>query len=319
MKTRNNIILLAGIILTLSVVTACTALVQPAPVPTRTPQVQPASGAQYLFVTNKLTLPTTQTQAEALALNVDEDSQGHTDNKFGQLLSLLTTAVPKLELQPSLDQAVNNGQIVSLHVVRADDPMNDPSVSWSITLGLQSQSPPQFDGSDNFTLDSGVPAYSPIVGSLANGQFAGGPGTAKIQISLLGQSVDVDLIGVRIEADLSVDGCQNGKLGGGITGEVLRGKLLPAMSDGLNQIIKADQELSNTLLQVFDSDNNGMITGQELENNPLLMIAISPDLDLLDSSGAFNPGHDGAKESYSIGLGFSCVPASFALPVASNP
>lgn len=319
MKTRNNVTVLAGIILTLSLVTACTALDQRAPAPTRTPQVQPVTGAQYLFVTNKLTLPTTQTQAEALALNVDEDSQGHTDNKFGQLLSLLTSAVPKLELQPSLDQAVNNGQIVSLHVVRADDPMNDPSVSWSITLGLQSQSPPQFDGSDEFTLDSAVPPYTPIVGSVTNGQFAGGPGAAKIQISLLGQSVDVDLIGVIIEADLSANGCLNGKLGGGITGEELRGKLLPTMADGLNQIIKADQDLSNTLLQVFDSDNNGTLTGQELENNPLLMIAISPDLDLLDSSGAFNPGYDGAKESYSVGLGFTCVPASFAVPVASIP
>lgn len=317
MKTRNNVIVLAGIVLTLSLVTACTALAQPAPIPTRTPQVQPATGAQYLFVTNKLTLPTTQAQAEALALNVDED--GHTDNKFGQLLSLLTSAAPKLELQPALDQAVNNGQIVSLHVVRADDPMNDPSVSWSITLGLQSQSPPQFDGSDKFALDSAVPSYTPIVGSVANGQFAGGPGAAKIKVSLLGQSVDVDLIGVRIEADLSANGCLNGKLGGGITGEELRGKLLPAMADGLNQIVKADQDLSNTLLQVFDSDNNGAITGQELENNPLLMIAISPDLDLLDASGAFNPGHDGVKESYSVGLGFTCVPASFAVPVASIP
>jgi len=44
------------------------------------------------------------------------------------------------------------------------------------------------------------------------------------------------------------------------------------------------------------------------------MIAVSPDLDLLDSSDKFNPGQDGVKDSYSIGLGFTCVPATFVSP-----
>jgi hypothetical protein len=131
---------------------------------------------------------------------------------------------------------------------------------------------------------------------------------------LLTQPVEVDLIGVRLEADLSATGCINGKLGGGVTVEEFRGKLLPSIADGLNQIIKVDKAVANTLLQVFDADRNGTITVQELENNPLLMIAISPDLDLLDASGKFNPGQDGVKDSYSVGLGFTCVPAAFTAP-----
>jgi len=102
--------------------------------------------------------------------------------------------------------------------------------------------------------------------------------------------------------------------GGGVTADEFRGKLLPGIADGLNQVIKADQAVANTLLQVFDSDQNGIITVQELENNPLLMIAISPDMDLLDASGKFNLGQDGVKESYSVGLGFTCVPATFTAP-----
>ena len=198
--------------------------------------------------------------------------------------------------------------------MKADDPLNDPSVSWSIFQGQKTQSAPSFDGSDKFTLDSAAPANSPIVGSLTNGHFTGGPGTAQVQMFLLGQPVEVDLIGVRLEADLSAKGCANGKLGGGVTVDEFRGKLLPAIADGLNQIIKADKAAANTLLQVFDSDHNGTITVQELENNPLLMIAISPDLDLLDASGKFNPGQDGVKDSYSVGLGFTCVPATFTAP-----
>ena len=41
---------------------------------------------------------------------------------------------------------------------------------------------------------------------------------------------------------------------------------------------------------------------------------ISSDLDLLDASGKFNPRQDGVKDSLSVGLGFTCVPATFTTP-----
>ncbi len=46
----------------------------------------------------------------------------------------------------------------------------------------------------------------------------------------------------------------------------------------------------------------------------ILMTAISPDLDLLDTSDVFNPGQDGENDSFSIGLGFTCTPATFIPP-----
>jgi hypothetical protein len=119
---------------------------------------------------------------------------------------------------------------------------------------------------------------------------------------------------VRLEATISVNGCVNGKLGGGVSVEEFRGKLLPALADGLNQVVASDSPVASALLQAFDVDNDKIITAQELEKNIILMIAISPDLDLLDSSGEFNPGQDGVNDSYSIGLGFTCLPASFILP-----
>lgn len=315
MKMKNVLVINVSMILLL-LLAACSAL-KPTPMPTQpapTQTVLPATGVQYHFVTNKLMIPTTQAQTQAFALNVDGDSQQHLDNKFGELLTLLASAVPGLELQTILDQAVNTGQMVSLYVVKADDPLNDPSVSWSIFMGQKAQSAPHFDGSDKFLLDPVAPTNSLIVGSLTNGRFTGGPGSARVRIFLLGQLVDVDLIGVRLESDLSAKGCANGKLGGGVTVEEFRGKFLPAIADGFNGIIKANKTVAPTLLQAFDSDHNGTITLQELENNPVLMLAISPDLDLLDSSGKFNPGQDGVKDSYSIGLGFTCVPATFTAP-----
>ena len=311
MKMKNVLAINAGLIILL--LAACSAL-KPKPAPTQTPEALPTTGIQYHFISNKLLIPTTQEQTQAVALNVDGDAQQHPDNLFGTLLTLLTSSAQGIELQSAVDQAVNAGQIVSLHVVKADDPLNDSSVSWSIFQGQKTQSAPLFDGSDKFTVDSASPANSPIVGSLTNGHFSGGSGTAQVQMFVLGQLVEVDLIGVRLEADLSAKGCTNGKLGGGVTVEEFRGKLLPAITDGLNQIIKADKTAANTLLQTFDSDHNGAISIQELESNPLLMLAVSPDLDLLDASGKFSPGQDGVKDSYSVGLGFTCVPATFTAP-----
>jgi len=314
MKMKKSFVINASLVLLL--VSACSAL-QPAhtqPAPTETAVAQPATGIPYSYVTNRLMIPTTQTQVGLFALNVDGDAQGHPDDKFGDLLTLLTSAAQGIELQASLDQAVTSGQLVSLHVVKADDILNDPSVSWSLFLGKKTQSPPLFDGSDKFTLESAASTDAPIVGSLAHGHFTGGPGIAQARIFLLSQMVEVDLIGVRLEADLSAGGCANGKLGGGVTAEEFRGKLLPAIADGLNQISMADKEAENALLKVFDSDHNGTITTREIESNPLLMLAISPDLDLLDASGQFHPNQDGVKDSYSIGLGFTCVPATFIAP-----
>jgi len=311
-----NVFVIASASLILLLLAACSALLKPAPtpMPTQTAVVPPVTGVEYYFVTNKLIMPTTQEQTQAFALNVDGDSQQKPDNKFGEMLTLLTSTAPGIELQSTIDKAVNSGQVVSLHMVKANDPLNDTSVSWSIFLGQKTQSAPNFDGADKFTIDSAAPVTPPIAGSLTNGHFTGGPGTARVQMFLLGQLVTVDLIGVRLEADLSAKGCANGKLGGGVTDEEFRGKLLPAIADGLTLINKADQAGASALLKVFDADQNGIITVQELENNPLLMIAVSPDMDLLDASGKFNPNQDGVKDSYSIGLGFTCVPAVFTAP-----
>lgn len=311
-----KIYLITNAVLVLLLISACSAL-KPKPSPTQPAPTQvmlPTTGVNYYFVTDKLLVPTTQEQAKAFALNVDEDAQESPDNLFGKFLSLLTTAAPSLDMQLTLDQAVNDGQLVLLHAVKTNDVLNDPSASWIILQGQQKQPKPNFDNNDKFSLDSSAPLNLPIVGSLTNGHFTGGPGAARVQIFLLGQLVKVDLIGVRLEAEFSADGCVNGKIGGGITDEEFHSSLLPAIADGLNQVITADKALTNTLLNAFDTDNDGTITLQELENNPVLMIAFSPDLDLLDASGNFNPGQDGVKDSYSMGLGFTCVPAVFILP-----
>jgi hypothetical protein len=323
MKTKN--IFLAQISLVLLLLAACAAPkpqptpTQPPPTPTQTPTQPPViapadTSIRYHFVTNKLLVPTTQQQAQAFALNLDGDPQQNPDNLFGGLLTMLVSTSPGIELQSNVDQALNTGQVITLHAVQADDPMNAASASWSIFLGQKTKSAPRFDGADKFILDPAAPTNSVIAGSIANGHFTGGPGAVRIQMVLMGQPVEIDLVGVRLEADVSKQGCANGKLGGGITVDEFHKKLLPALADGLDQVVKADKTAAGTILPVFDTDQDGAISSAELENNLLLKLVTSPDLDLLDASGKFNPRQDGVKDSLSVGLGFSCVPATFTAP-----
>jgi hypothetical protein len=313
-----NIFIVHTILILFLLLVACSAPkptpTQPAPTQTQTVEPLPDTSIRYHFVTNKLLVPTTQEQAQVFALNIDEDPQQHPDNLFGELLTMLLSASPALELQPTVDQAVDAGQIITLHLLQVDDPVNDSSAMWSIFQGQKTLSAPSFNGTDRFTLDPVAPTNSLVAGSLTNGHFTGGPGTARAQIALMGMLVEVDLIGVRLEADVSAQGCANGKLGGGVTVDEFNAKLLPSLADGLTQVVKADITGASALAQLFDLDRNAVITVQELKNNLLLKIAISPDLDLLDASGKFNPRQDGVKDSLSVGLGFTCVPATFAAP-----
>lgn len=314
MKMKNVLVINASLIVLL--LAGCSALnpTPTQPVLTPTTVVTPSTGGLYKFVTNQLLLPATYDQTQTFALNIDGDPKQNSDNKFGELLTLLTSAAPGLELQTTLDQAVSSGQLVSLHMVKTDDLLNDPSVAWFIYLGAPSKTSPSFNGTDEFTLDTATPLNSPIVGSLTNGHFSGGPGSTQVRMFLLGQQIELSLVGVRLESDFSATGCVDGKLGGGVTVDEFRGKILPAIAVGLNQVIEDDNNVAATLLKVFDSNKDKTITTEELEKNPVLMIALSPDLDLLDSTGEFNPGQDGTKDSYSIGLGFTCVPANFVTP-----
>lgn len=288
----------------------------PAPTPTPVPPTPtattaaPAASVRYHFVTSQLLIPTTQAQADSFALNIDGDPLNHPDNLFGNLLTLLNSASPGLELQSTIDQAINDGQIVTLHTLET----KGQNASWSVFLGEPAQSAPHFDGTDTFTLNSAAPTNTQITGTLLNGHFDGGPGEVGAQFVILGSPVDIRLLGVRLAADVSEKGCTNGRLGGGIAISEFRGKVLPALADGLNRVITADKTLAPTILTTFDSDQNGTISVEELQNNILLQLATTPDLDLLDASGKFNPRQDGVNDSMSVGLGFTCAPAIFTAP-----
>jgi hypothetical protein len=65
------------------------------------------------------------------------------------------------------------------------------------------------------------------------------------------------------------------------------------------------------IVDVFDTNLDGMVTEEEVRGSSIIQTLLAPDLDLLDAAGAFEP--DGLEESISLGVGFDCVPASFTV------
>jgi hypothetical protein len=316
MKAKKIPVLQGGLILAF-VLAACGSPPTAKPTIPAPTSASEQTDTNHHFVTNSLLIPTTSEQSQAWALDIDQDSQNSPDNLFGNMLAMLVSFSPEMDLQTSLNEMISTGQVVMLHSLKAGDLQNDAEAQWTLFHGMKTESAPLFDGTDNFTIDPGTQIDSSTLnGSITNGHFAGGPAVAGIQMAFMGIPVEVELIGVRIEADVSVNGCTNGKLGGGLTEQQFQAGFLPALVDGLNQTIAANtgSTLAQTMLAAFDADQNGTISSTELENNILFKAAVSPDLDLLDASGQFNPNQDGVKDSLSVGLGFTCVPANFTAP-----
>ena len=230
------------------------------------------------------------------------------------------------DVQGQIDGAVAAGSVVLLHSVRADDLGADRSVSWQVYGGEASGAPPAFDGTDSFTLGDGT--SSPIIGRTSGGFYeatkdGAGALTVRLQISEAAVPLALDLIAARVEATVDETGC-SGRLGGAVTMEQIDRELIPSVVTMMNAAIARDPGCPEAcesgtsaalIVDVFDENMDGMVTETEIKDSSIIQTLLSPDLDLLDASGAFAP--DDVADSISLGVGFDCVPASFT--VAGEP
>jgi hypothetical protein len=124
----------------------------------------------------------------------------------------------------------------------------------------------------------------------------------------------LDLASAHVQATCDATGC-TGKLGGGIATTQVNEVLIPAMAAALQTVVDASCPTScspaaTNILNLFDANNDRKVTADELRANFLIQaIFLSPDLDLLRANG--RPGHDGVRESVSVGLGFTAKRARF--------
>ncbi len=254
------------------------------------------SGAYRHFVQTGWTLPNGATEARWFGFDFDAD--GSIDNSAGSVVGSL--AAIGLDLGGASATAFESGQLVTLHSVRADALVDDGSVSWHVLSGARS-SPPRFDGTDQFRVTG---SDGELVGAIIGGR-------ADLRWGVVGLAVPffpdqpplvMPIAEARIAADLDDDGCA-GRIGGVIVTADIETTLLRLAAQAIVHIERnPTHEFAIAAHSIFDTNNDGRITVDEIAGSSIARSLLQPDVDL---------DHDNLRDGLSFGLGFDCVPATF--------
>jgi hypothetical protein len=236
------------------------------------------TGMKTKYVSDSIKLPTSPTESQMYGIDLDDDPQNRPDNLLGSILA--TLASQDVDLQAQVDEGVTRGELVLLHEIQADDFITWPTGGWQVFLGSDFGVPsaancdpamgpvdnacPKFDGTDTFTVDPTGPTDAKMAGIIAGGRFVGGPAkvTLKLAITDTGDPLQLDLIGARIEADVTATGITNAKLGGAITKTDIDTQVIPNVATLVSSTIAEDPgcmmtppmcgSSAQTLLDLFD-------------------------------------------------------------------
>lgn len=297
-----------------------------------------APGTTYQLVMNKLLLPGVSGSKTYV---YDLDGDGRQENQLKNIIS--TVALAGLDIQTTIDDAVENGLIINLLSVTSAAVDTSACVGVSLNQGKQG-SRPKFDGTDRFTPISAT--GSPLGAVLAATQLKSvdsrnlKPDTEsqfELQISLGRSVLKLPLRGVHIEAGLQMAGpfwqLTSGALHGAVAKKDIDDKLVPAIADQLTQLIHNDpfSATSKTIIGLFESTTDPVsvtkcmtatrccrtspatcvILPEEVVNSPVGGV-LAPDVEVLDGTGQWKPVAGGKKyNAMSVGIGFTAISASY--------
>ena len=296
----------------------------------------------YTYVVDTAQLPANPAQATELALDLDGADPIRNDNTLGMVLATLASQAG-LDVTTAVGDAINNGDVILLASLETDDLVNSACARMGVYLGANPSTEPcadpndmvcgnHLDGATSFELSGSSPTDTKIDAQILGGQYSLGPNhspgnfTIEIDIAELGTPLSLNLVGARVQVgSVSADGLMSGLIGGAITEDDLQTSILPAIAGVVDDAVAADCTPGNdpcctpgsagaTIIDLFDTDASCTITLEEIQTNDLIAALLAPDVDLLDDTGAFNPGVDGVNESLSIGLGFTAVGGDFTVP-----
>jgi hypothetical protein len=259
----------------------------------------------YGYVTSTLALPQTPQQAAAFGRDIDGD--GHVDNVFGHFLAGFSSQ--NLDFQGDTDTAIQGGQLLMLHSLRTPSWKKTKKATWQV-LYAKATDTPSFDGSGVFTVDGSAPISLRLTATIRNHHVKTRAGIIPVELDL-GTIVALRLKRAEIFATCSSAGCTNGRITGVITQDALNNLVIPQLAVAFTAIVTRDcpgpdpsscagGSAGNTLEQLFDTNDDLVISTAELQQNDFMKALLAPDIDT---------NHDGQPDAISVGLGFETVRA----------
>ena len=294
-------------------------------------------GAHYHYVVNKALVPTNNNESREYGLDLNGD--GTPDNQLGMVLG--TLAGMGFDIQATIDTAVLEGSISLLADVQTADAtfMSSSATGLSVFIGSNPQ-PAACNTSETVTCTTTKPAVCTgcghqltpaggmftvganmnlaLAGKIIGGTFNGGPGNLTIQIALGGTTaIDLNLIGARAKASgMSGDAITGLVFAGALSQDDINTKVIPAVVTQLQPTIArdctmlsappgcgcADGTTGKTIIGLFDTNMDCMVTSAEVMSNSLIMSLLAPDVQV-----------DG-KMALSLGIKVTAEKATFTVP-----
>ena len=301
-------------------------------------------GTDNLYVVSKIQLPSSASEATTLGLDIDDaagDGNQGIDNQLGTFLGSLRGIAPGLNLQMSLDTAVDEGSVVLLSNVKATALDNAANSGMWVYIGDGATAMPapctdandtvcrhHLDGTGMFSIKAGTQTDTKLAGSIVGGTFKGGPCTINLQLSLYAMSAPLDLPLQRAKAEIKVSAtgfAAGSKLGGGIKQTDIESKIHPAIQGIVADLIDRDcgaaprtpptcgcasGSTGSSVLGFLDTNDDCDVSVAEVTMT--LNSLLTDDMDLFKADGT--PGTDGVNDSVSLGIGVQAVKGTFTVP-----
>jgi len=288
------------------------------------------------YVADKITLPQSATQ---FAFDVNGD--GKLDNRFGTIIQ--TFVQQGFDLQGAMNAALAAGQMILLvDEITTDATFTAASCATSEVGRAKHQASAVLDGGGSFVIDP-TAGGSVLLGSIAASVLQadiGHPATVPLSVRMVlpfgtpqvlvdGGTVplpEVPVTPVHITFKYNpTTGLTEGQLNGFITDSDIQTKLLPSIAVNLSASVAANptSATSKQMLQLFDTGgdgncataNDGIISTCELATNAIIKNIFLPDVQMFshgDAASVYEPSVTNMqKDSLSIGLGFTAVPATY--------
>ena len=217
----------------------------------------PTSGMEGQFVTNALTVPQ-QRSDYAIDLNGD----GKADNQLGNIIGALTAQ--NLNTQMGVDQAVQMGNVILLLDQKGASLTDDMCNSVTVSVGNMTTSPPKYDGTDTFTVNSGVSGGT-FFGKISAGAFSSTPPatattptnlTVELPLIAGATPVELDIAGGHLQFTAAAGGLMKGQINGAIKETDVQNKIIPNVAMLLNMKIMQNSGNASTnqqILSIFDT------------------------------------------------------------------
>jgi len=295
-------------------------------------------GTHYHYVASRVLVPTMTGDATKYGLDLDGD--GNPDNALGNLLTALSTqginaqtSIDEAVFDGNITLLTDfqttdftNAAASGLQVYLGDDAMPPACGSGEmVTCGSGATATctgcqHDLQGTGSFGIDPSSPMDAALEGPIVGGTFKGGPGMLSLEISLGGAAAtEVDLIGARAQGagiTATAIGDQSDDstgliLGGAITETDLQTKVIPSIIPVIQGVLTTHcpgavpgncmcDATGNTVLGLFDTNHDCMVSAAEISNSSFGMTLLAPDV-TIDGMPALSLG----VKAFAVGATFT--------------